>query len=532
VQADSENGVGAGPSVLDLPAFMSRRNGFSDTIARMPLMRLIAEGVGPFQTLDIDLSDGKGKPHLGPHILAGVNGSGKSTILRTIAWLFDGGQRGFQYDDWYQVLRGHGYSRALVVIQPPGIPPYVWACSKDGGNGVRVSLVEWVRAVLLNSTVDPDTLRTVHDPAIQSSATLGGALVQRWIDERQPPPNSTWLRFPRELEAAETEILFNFAAYSPSKSLRHLADPDLTSTLSSWGENCLAFEDTVQNASIQSWLLSLYSKRAIARERKQSGDEYTRSLGRFEAALKLIYDQNVSFEVEIEPRFQPRLRIMGKSLNFSQLPDGVRSTVAWVSDFMMRQDLVRWSPSLGGKRPGFLLLDEVDAHLHPLWQRRLLPAMREALPDVQIIATSHSPFVISSCPGSRVHVLELDSQGVARSRPPVDSPIGESVTTTLKEIFGVDSRFDILTERQLNEWNELKRGEARSALSTADQRRLEEITVTLSERSEELRSIVASPRSIPKAVVESLLGGKPRENTARKPQSQKRVRLSNGKNSA
>jgi predicted ATP-binding protein involved in virulence len=348
----------------------------------------------------------------------------------------------------------------------------------------------------------------------------------------QAQPNSTWLRFPKEAERKKTGSFFNFGAYSPSKSLRHLADPDLTSTLSSWEENCLAFEGTVQNAAIQSWLLSLYSKRAIARERNQSGDEYTRSLGRFEAALKLIYDQNVSFDVEIEPRFQPRLQMMGKSLNFSQLPDGVRSTVAWVSDFMMRQDLVKWSPSLAGKRPGFLLLDEVDAHLHPLWQRRLLPAMREALPDVQIIATSHSPFVISSCPGSRVHVLELDSHGVARPRPPVDSPIGESVTTTLKEIFGVDSRFDILTERQLNQWNELKRVEAKGALPVGDQRKLEELTVTLSERSEELRSIVASPRSIPKTVVESLLGGKRQATTARKSQNQKRVRHSNGKDSA
>jgi ABC-type transport system involved in cytochrome c biogenesis ATPase subunit len=52
----------------------------------MPLLRLIAEGVGPFERLDLDFSDGHGNPHLGPHILAGVNGSGKSTALRAVAW--------------------------------------------------------------------------------------------------------------------------------------------------------------------------------------------------------------------------------------------------------------------------------------------------------------------------------------------------------------------------------------------------------------------------------------------------------------
>jgi predicted ATP-binding protein involved in virulence len=150
------------------------------------------------------------------------------------------------------------------------------------------------------------------------------------------------------------------------------------------------------------------------------------------------------------------------------------------------------------------LLDEVDAHLHPLWQRKLLPAMREALPDVQILVTSHSPFVISSCPNSRVHVLELDKNGRAHARPPVDSPIGESVTTTLREIFGVDSRFDVLTERQLDEWNTLKKRAAAGSLSASDRSRLEELTITLAERSEELRSIVASPLTIPETVLRSL----------------------------
>ena len=82
----------------------------------MPLLRLIAEGVGPFERLDVDLSDGKGNPHLGPHIFAGVNGSGKSTVLRTLAWVMDTGDTtgdaGFPHDDWARVVRGHAHSRA------------------------------------------------------------------------------------------------------------------------------------------------------------------------------------------------------------------------------------------------------------------------------------------------------------------------------------------------------------------------------------------------------------------------------------
>jgi energy-coupling factor transporter ATP-binding protein EcfA2 len=480
----------------------------------MPLVRLIAEGVGPFRTLDLDLSDGNGKPHLGPHILAGVNGSGKSTVLRTIAWVLDRGELGFQYDDWMEMLKGHPESRALLVVAPNDAPPYVLACSKSG----RARLAGWVKSALAKYSFDPATLATESDSRSKdlvenlgwagAEAYLALAEVRETLSPSPTEPNgakSTWLRFPKKEHWQEPEGLYNCAAYSPSRALRHLASPDLGKTLPDSSKNCLAFESTPQNEEIQSWLLSLYSKRAIARERKASGEEYTRSLARFEAALQAIYDERVTFEVEIEPRLQPRLKLAGQSLNFSQLPDGVRSTVAWVADFMMREDLMQWDPSLRGRRPGILLLDEVDAHLHPYWQRRLLPAMREALPDVQIIATSHSPFVISSCPNSRVHVLEIKADGTAHARRPVDSPIGESVTTTLKEIFGVDSRFDILTERQLDEWNGLKRREAAHALSDAERERLKGLTNTLASRSEELRSIVASPQTVPKDVLESLL---------------------------
>jgi ABC-type sulfate/molybdate transport systems ATPase subunit len=98
----------------------------------MPLLRLIAEGVGPFEKVDIDLSDGKGKPHLGPHILAGVNGSGKSTILRTLAWVMDRGGLGFQHDDWFQLLEGHPQSRAVLVLRPEGAVRAVQARFKGG----------------------------------------------------------------------------------------------------------------------------------------------------------------------------------------------------------------------------------------------------------------------------------------------------------------------------------------------------------------------------------------------------------------
>jgi hypothetical protein len=440
----------------------------------MPLVKLVAEGVGPFERLELDLSDGDGNPHLGPHILAGVNGSGKSTVLRAIGWVLDEGRRGFDHDQWKHFTSGHKRSRALLVFKAYD-STYLGACGYGIRRKAAAELRDWVS--LEFPPYDLEGLaaeRTGHHTYLYSrtvSQDRGG--------------------------------LWTEAAYAPAMRLSHLASPDLSKAIDDSSSNSMGFQTTVQNEEIQAWLLSLYSKRAIARDRKQSEEGYARSLDRFERALALVYDNDIRFEVEIEPRFEPRLRIRNQSLNFSQLPDGVKGTVGWIADFMMRQD-VEYS-SANGKRPGILLLDEVDAHLHPLWQRRLLPAMREALPDVQIIVTSHSPFVISSCPGSRVHVFEVDEQGTAHSRPPVDSPVGESVLTTLKDIFGVDSRFDIQTERELDEWNGLKRDEVAGKITNRQRERLIELTRVLSERSEELRSIVGGPTTIPESVLEALV---------------------------
>ena len=449
----------------------------------MPVVRFIAEGVGPFEKLDVDFSDGHGNPHPGPHILAGVNGSGKSTLLRAIAWVMDRGQHGFPNQEWQHFLRGHPQSRALVVLEAPGRPMCGYACTNDTAGGWFERLQDWVRPFL-------------PSPGL---ADIG-------ISVPRTAATYSWARFARGQDPAQQD-LFSIAAYAPSRALSYVDEPDLRRSLVDPTKNCLAFDSTIQNEAIQAWLIGLFSKRALAKERKQSFDSYTQSLCRFQSALEQVCDQPVRFDVQIEPSLQPQFHISGQTLNFSQLADGVRVTVGWLADFMMRQDLTKWDESLGGKRPGLLLLDEVDIYLHPRWQRTLLPAMRKALPDVQIIASSHSPFVISSCPGSRVHVLQVDERGRAHARPPVDAPFGQSVTATLKDIFEVRSRFDIQTERDLDTWNDLKRKEASGALRPAEKKRLERLTRDLSERNEELRLLVNSPPKLSRRLVESLVVG-------------------------
>jgi predicted ATP-binding protein involved in virulence len=178
-----------------------------------------------------------------------------------------------------------------------------------------------------------------------------------------------------------------------------------------------------------------------------------------------------------------------------------------VADFLRRNG--------PGEPKGILLIDEIDAHLHPRWQRTILPAIKDALSGVQIIVTSHSPFVITSCPGARVHVLEVnETTNRAQLSRSMDAPFGGSLMAAIQGIFDVHSRFDPKTEAELNEWNELKKKQVSRTISATESSRLKSLTSELSKRSHELHSIVSSPQ-IPDSVVKSLLGNPKNGSPAR-----------------
>jgi predicted ATP-binding protein involved in virulence len=163
--------------------------------------------------------------------------------------------------------------------------------------------------------------------------------------------------------------------------------------------------------------------------------------------------------------------------------------VSWVADLLMRLDRIPWqdaTPVL--QRRFLLLLDEVDIHLHPAWQRRILPLVQRMFPNAQIIASTHSPFVVTSVDDARIITLGLrGSSSIVES---VTQPqIGISYTAVLRSIFGIDSEFDIDTEDRLEKFHTAKQrllsGDA-TARAEVDQ-----LAAALAQRSEELRELVA-----------------------------------------
>ena len=69
------------------------------------------------------------------------------------------------------------------------------------------------------------------------------------------------------------------------------------------------------------------------------------------------------------------------------------------------------------KRPAILFIDEIENHLHPVWQRRFIPAFLEHFPNLQIFATTHSPFTVAGLKSGQVHKLFRGDEGRTSVEP-------------------------------------------------------------------------------------------------------------------
>lgn len=99
----------------------------------------------------------------------------------------------------------------------------------------------------------------------------------------------------------------------------------------------------------------------------------------------------------------------GETLSFNLLSDGYRSVIGLVADLAHRMAML--NPTLGERvcelTPGVVLIDELDLHLHPKWQRKIVGDLKRVFPRVQFIATTHSPFIIQSLEPDELRKLNL-----------------------------------------------------------------------------------------------------------------------------
>lgn len=124
-------------------------------------------------------------------------------------------------------------------------------------------------------------------------------------------------------------------------------------------------------------------------------------------------------------------RADGSTLPLRMLSDGYRTMLGMVADMAYRAAVL--NPHLGAdvvqQTPGVVLIDELDLHLHPTWQRQVVEDLKRTFPHIQFIATTHSPFIIQSL--KEGELINLDTRPTA---PYAD----KSIEDIAERVMGVD----------------------------------------------------------------------------------------------
>lgn len=126
-------------------------------------------------------------------------------------------------------------------------------------------------------------------------------------------------------------------------------------------------------------------------------------------------------------------------LPLASLSDGVRNMVALVMDIARRCASLNPHLSQDAARltPGILLIDEIDAHLHPGWQQQIVGLLCEAFPAMQIVLSTHSPHVLSTVDKESIRIIRFDN-GKGWLEIPRFQTRGVESADVLAHIMGVD----------------------------------------------------------------------------------------------
>ena len=165
-------------------------------------------------------------------------------------------------------------------------------------------------------------------------------------------------------------------------------------------------------------------------------------------------------------------------LYLDQLSDGERRLILLVGDVARRMAILNPHLDDPTASPGVLLADEIDLHLHPGWQRRVMPALRAAFSGVQLIVTTHSPQVLASVSSEAV-VMMKDFKFL----PGHPKTFGRDTNTLLDTVFEVPERPEEIMAQLRTLYKVMKRrpAEARALY--------EELRQTLEEDDPELARI-------------------------------------------
>ncbi|BDI17951.1 ATPase [Nostoc cf. commune SO-36] len=176
----------------------------------------------------------------------------------------------------------------------------------------------------------------------------------------------------------------------------------------------------------------------LENERRRDNPDYRdKQLEAVRQAISSLIPEFLNLRVERSP-LRMTVRKKGEQLIVNQLSDGEKCLLAMVGDLARRLAIANPGLTEPLEGEGVVLIDEIELHLHPKWQREIIPALTRTFPNCQFIVTTHSPQVLSQVKPEGIYILEKTDQGVVAKRP--ESSFGRDSNRILEDLMGVPER--------------------------------------------------------------------------------------------
>jgi len=199
----------------------------------------------------------------------------------------------------------------------------------------------------------------------------------------------------------------------------------------------------------------------------------------------------------------------GLRLPMRDISDGCRSVYATVPDLVHGMFEVYGIDGLFEERegrpivsrPGVVLVDEIEAHLHPAWQRDIPEWLKSHFPNVQFLVTTHSPLVAQAADLNGVFVMPSQSEPERKPRPLEQAEVerlrlGRAEKTLLGVAFGLQTVRSSWANQQIEKWTRLNaKAKSGVGLTQPEKRDFEELRRQMDlafERGTELNDAAAA----------------------------------------
>jgi predicted ATP-binding protein involved in virulence len=383
-----------------------------------------------------------------PTVLIGINGVGKSSILDCLSillsWLigqiqFDPNARGsFLERQGRDLVNGQERDRAKGrSLREQDI--------KNGGNQTY--------SEILISLEDSQELRwSLTKVRKQDSEDLSndlGVLAQVTNDIR-----NRW--------QASPEANLPLAVYYPVN--RAVLDIPLEVPKTQLFKQIYAYQQAIDGVQIGFGSFFQWFRGIEDLENEERRDNLNSRNRQLEAVRQAIYALLPGFS-DLRVRRSPlRMTVtkQGQELIVNQLSDGEKGLLAMVGDLARRLAIANpglADPVLEGS--GIVLIDEIELHLHPAWQRKVIPALKDTFRNCQFIVTTHSPQIISEVKPEGIYILERTDDGIVAMHP--ESSYGRDSNRILEDLMDTPERPQEIKESLLELFRLIARGDLDSA---------------------------------------------------------------------